>query len=289
MASETPSKHEQPTSPPVPPPLVLSSCLPIRIKDENLKKTTKHKDSRDRTTQIFERNAMPQFVFIELPSFRIKDKNGNAVNLNYRQLGHVIALLQYVRSGLRTGNYLDLSMSILFGGGETDLWTAGHTPHGHHAEENLLLAYFQSFDSPGAYPITDAMLLSSKPCSSCIEYFSLGGKQLRPQDGTTAAFRAKFTPRSDKSYTPVFYLARSLDAAQRSSLWHQLGQIWTGELGTMGVSLASSPNIQLGQVYFVLGNDSPWFALNGQENMTDAEIAEAIARQEVNPVYWIGR
>jgi hypothetical protein len=41
----------------------------------------------------------PQFIFIELPSFRIKDKNGDSVSLSYRQLGHVIALLQYVRSG----------------------------------------------------------------------------------------------------------------------------------------------------------------------------------------------
>ncbi|KAI3336283.1 hypothetical protein HD806DRAFT_197 [Xylariaceae sp. AK1471] len=234
--------------------------------------------------------TMPQFIFIELPTFRIKDKNGHAVNLNYRQLGRVIALLQYARSGLRTSSYLDLSMSILFSGGDTDLWTAVHTtPQGHHAEENLLLAYFQSFDSPGAYPIADAMLLSSKPCSSCIDYFSLSGKKLQPQDGT-APFRAKFTPRSDKSYTPVFYLARSLDAVQRSNFWLQLGQMWTGD-PSLNLNLASSPTVPVGQMYYLFGDgtESPWYALNGQENLTDAEIAEAISRQEMNPVYWIGR
>ncbi|KAH8160647.1 hypothetical protein CIB48_g7608 [Xylaria polymorpha] len=187
---------------------------------------------------------MPQFIFIELPTFRIKDKNGNTVTLSSRHLGRVISLLQYVRSCLRTSNEYtpDLAASFLFSNQETNLWSAMHTPNSHHAEENLLLSYFNSFDSPGAFPIVDAMLLRSKPCGSCMEYFSLNGKQLRPllDDGTgtgalTAAaggpFRAKFTPRVDKTYTPVFYLSRSLDATQRGNLWLQLAQMWTGGVG----------------------------------------------------------
>lgn len=242
----------------------------------------------------------PQFIFIELPSFRIKDKNGNSVSLSNKHLARVITLLQYVRSGLRTsGDYnLDLVTSLLFSNGETDLWQAAHSvPQGHHAEENLLLAYFQSFDSPGAYPIVDALLLSSKPCSSCMDYFSLNGKHLRPlpvDDGTGTmveqrSFRAKFTPRSDKTYTPVFYLARSLTAAQREHFWLQLRQMWTGGLMGTGVSLlAFSPQMAVGDMYYLFA-DEPWYALNGQESMSDAEIAEAIARQELSPAYWIGR
>ncbi|KAI1422060.1 hypothetical protein F5Y12DRAFT_800192 [Xylaria sp. FL1777] len=241
---------------------------------------------------------MPQFIFIELPTFRIRDKSGNAVSLSNRHLARVITLLQYVRSGLRTsGDYhLDLCTSLLFGNGETDLWTALHTtPQGHHAEENLLQAYFQSFDSPGAYPLVDAMLLSSKPCSSCMDYFSLNGKHLRPLDdgmgaASTAAFRAKFTPRADKTYTPVFYLARSLSAAQREHLWLQLRQMWTGALGAMGMALAFSPAVAMGEMYYLFGDEAaPWYALNGQESMSDAEIAEAISRQDLSPAYWIGR
>ncbi|RWA06480.1 hypothetical protein EKO27_g8619 [Xylaria grammica] len=244
---------------------------------------------------------MPQFIFIELPTFRIRDKSGNSVALSNRHLSRVICLLQYVRSGLRTsGDYhVDLCTSLLFSNGETDLWTAANTtPQGHHAEENLLLAYFQSFDSPGAYPLVDAILLSSKPCGSCMDYFSLNGKHLRPLDdgtgtGTMTAerpFRAKFTPRSDKTYTPVFYLSRSLSATQRENLWLQLRQMWTGELGTMGVALAYSPAMQMGEMYYLFGDESaPWYALNGQENMSDTEIAEAISRQELSPAYWIGR
>ncbi|KAI0110420.1 hypothetical protein GGR51DRAFT_569696 [Nemania sp. FL0031] len=244
---------------------------------------------------------MPQFIFIELPNFRIKDQSGNTVTLSTRHLSRMITLLQYVRSGLRTGgNYsIDLCTSLLFSNRETDLWTAMHTlPQGHHAEENLLLAYFHSFDSPGSYPIVDAMLLSSKPCSSCMQYFTLGGKQLQPLDDGTgtgtmtaaAPFRAKFTPRVDKSYTPVFYLSRSLDVAQRGTLWHQLGQMWTGGLSAMGAVLASSPAVQVGEVYYLFNDGTtPWYALNGQENMTDVDIAEAILRQELNPIYWIGR
>ncbi|KAK5627980.1 hypothetical protein RRF57_003695 [Xylaria bambusicola] len=241
----------------------------------------------------------PQFIFIELPSFRIKDKNGNSVSLSNKHLARVITLLQYVRSGLRTsGDYnLDLVTSLLFSNGETDLWQAAHSaPRGHHAEENLLLAYFQSFDSPGAYPIVDAMLFSSKPCSNCMDYFSLNGKHLRPLDdgtgtGTMTAersFRAKFTPRSDKTYTPVFYLARSLAADQREHVWMQLRQMWTGGLMGTGVALAFSPAVPTGDMYYLFAEE-PWYALNGQESMSDAEIAEAIARQQLSPAYWIGR
>ncbi|KAI1169804.1 hypothetical protein F4777DRAFT_584537 [Nemania sp. FL0916] len=244
---------------------------------------------------------MPQFIFIELPSFRIKDKNGNTVALSNKHLARVITLFQYVRSGLRTGGdySLDLCASLVFGDRETDIWTAlNSSPEGHHAEENLLLAYFHAFDSPGAYPIVDALLLSSKPCSNCMGYFSPGGKQLEPlDDGTgtgtmTAAqsFRAKFTPRVDKSYTPVFYLSRSLDASQRGNLWLQLGQMWTGGLTSMGAALGSSQTVQVGDVYYLFGDGTtPWYALNWQENMSDQEIADAIKRQQLNPVYWIGR
>ncbi|KAI8954029.1 hypothetical protein F4801DRAFT_587935 [Xylaria longipes] len=240
---------------------------------------------------------MPQFIFIELPTFRIKDKDGNTVTLSNRHMGRVISLLQYVRSCLRTSSEytLDLSASFLFSNQETNLWSAVHTPNSHHAEENLLLAYFNSFDSPGAFPIVDAMLLRSKPCSSCMEYFSLNGKQLRPLDDGTgtgtmtaaAPFRAKFTPRVDKTYTPVFYLSRSLDSTQRGNLWLQLGQMWTGGLGLV---LESSPAVAVGEMYYLFGDGTaPWYALNGQENMSDTEVAEAITRQELSPIYWIGR
>lgn len=244
---------------------------------------------------------MPQFIFIELPTFRVKDKDGNTISLTGRHLARVITLLQHVRGGLRTGGEynLDLCASLLFSDQETNLWTAVNTlPQGHHAEENLLLTYFHSFDSPGAYPIVDAMLLTSKPCRSCMEYFSLGGKQLRPLDDGTgtgtmtaaAPFRAKFTPRVDKSYTPVFYLSRSLGEAQRGSLWLQLAQMWTGSLGTMGAVLESSPAVQRGEMYYLFADGTmPWYALNGQENMSDEEVAQAITRQGLNPLYWIGR
>jgi len=239
----------------------------------------------------------PQFIFVELPSFRIRDKNSNSVNLNHRQLGHVISRLQYVRSSLQASySYANLCVSILFSGGETDLWTSSYTEGGLHSEENLLLTYFQSFDSPGAYPIVDAMLLAVKPCSDCMDYFSLSGKHLRPQDrssGLPATIRAKFTPRSDKSYTPVFYLSRSLSPEDRSNLWLQLGQMWStgtslgmgGSFGTAALGLAQ------GQAYYLYGDGtgSPWYAISGQENMTDAEIAEAITRAQMNPVFWIGR
>ncbi|KAH9906429.1 hypothetical protein F4778DRAFT_801673 [Xylariomycetidae sp. FL2044] len=243
---------------------------------------------------------MPQFIFVELPSFRIKTMNGQVLNLNYRQLGLVEALYQFTRSGLQAMDYVDLSASILFANGETDLWFASTTlTNGHHAEENLLMAkkltlrgagpkYFQSFDSPGSYPIMDAMLLSNKPCSSCVEYFTLGGKTLRPREGASPPFRAKFTARSDRNYTPVFYLARGLDAAQRAALWLQLAHMRTTGATDDVVLFPARPGFARGQVYYLF-HDSPWFALNDQENMTDAEVAESIAGQEVLPTYWIGR
>ncbi|KAI1818859.1 hypothetical protein GGS20DRAFT_581248 [Poronia punctata] len=233
----------------------------------------------------------PQFIFVELPSFRIKDKNNNSVNLSTRQLGHVLSRLQYMRHSTQAGGYIypDLCVSILFGGGETDIWTSSHTQNhgGQHAEENLLLTYFQSFDSPGAYPIIDSMLLAAKPCSSCMEYFSLSGKLLRPQDRTLGSFRAKFTPRSDKSYTPVFYLSRSLSDVERSDLWLQLGQMTSPNAIGMGLNTG----LAHGQVYYLYGDgiESPWYALNGQDNMTDSEIVEAIVRQGTNPMFWAGR
>ncbi|KAL7627221.1 hypothetical protein AAE478_003997 [Parahypoxylon ruwenzoriense] len=232
---------------------------------------------------------MPQFVFVELPSFHIKNANGHSVRLNYAQLGLIGALYQFVRGGLRATDQIDLSASLLFADGEADLWTstAGTIEGGHHphAEENMLLSYFQAFDSPGAYPIVDAMLLRrGEPCSDCNGYFALRGKQLQPQDGTPA-FRAKFTARSDRSYTPVFYLARGLDTSQRAALWAQLGRMRTDE---PGIIVASRADVSVGQAYYLI-QDSPWYAVNGQEGMTDAQIAEAITRQGLLPTYWIGR
>jgi hypothetical protein len=229
---------------------------------------------------------MPQFIYVELPSFRIRDAAGNGVNLNYKQLGTMVALFHYVRSGLQGVDFSDMSASLLFAGGEPDVWTAANTPQGLHAEENMLLTYFQSFDSPGSYPIVDAVLLSHKPCSSCISYFqqSGSGKVLKVGNGVQP-FRAKFTPRSDRSYTPVFYLARSLEPVERTGLWSQLGTMWATEFGD---AIASSSEVARGQAYYIM-EDSPWFAINDQENMTDAEIAEAIQRQEAAATYWIGR
>ncbi|GAP88084.1 hypothetical protein SAMD00023353_1501570 [Rosellinia necatrix] len=252
---------------------------------------------------------MPQFIFIELPSFRVKDKNGHSVSLSGRHLGRMIAQLQYLRSALRPGGeygVADLSASLLFGQQETSLWTASATA-AHHAEENLLLAYFHSFDSPGAYPIVDGLLLGARPCGACADYFALAGRPLQPRDDGTgtgamtaaAPFRAKFTPRVDRTYTPVFYLARGLDDAQRAGLWLQLGQMCTGDLAAMGAALlppapaaaaSSSSSSPAGEAYYLFDDGTtPWYALNGQENMTDAEIAEAISRQQMSPTYWIGR
>ncbi|KAI2602782.1 hypothetical protein GGR54DRAFT_622952 [Hypoxylon sp. NC1633] len=232
---------------------------------------------------------MPQFIYVELPSFRVKNANGHTVRLNYAQLGLVSALYQFVRSSLRTSDHVDLSTSLLFADGEADLWTAiagtGDGGHHPHAEENMLLSYFQAFDSPGSYPIVDAMLLRrGEPCSNCAGYFTLGGKQLRPLDGTPA-FRAKFTARSDRSYTPVFYLARGLDSASRATLWSQLAQMRADE---PGIVVASRADVAVGQAYYLI-HDSPWYAINGQESMTDTQIAEAISRQGVLATYWIGR
>ncbi|KAI0392200.1 hypothetical protein F5Y17DRAFT_437434 [Xylariaceae sp. FL0594] len=281
-----------------------------------------------------QQQQQPQFIFIELPSFRIRDKNNNSVTLSHRQMGHVLSRLQQFNSN--NSNHADLCVvSILFSGGETDLWTSSssssssHNGLNLHAEENLLLSYFQSFDSPGAYPIVDAMLLAAKPCDDCMGYFSLTGKHLHFQSGedtttTTSAastfrfnFRAKFTPRSDKSYTPVFYLSSSssssssLSAEYLSDLWYQLGQMSAGGLGSSSSSssfgltnpsttstASSSYGIRMaqgqgqGQPYHLYGDDgspSPWYALSGQETMTDAEIAEAITRAHMNPFFWIGR
>lgn len=229
---------------------------------------------------------MPQFIFIELPSFRIRDASGHTANLSNKQLGTMIALYHWVRSGIRATDFCDMSASLLFAGGEPDVWTSASAMQGLHAEENMLLTYFQSFDSPGAYPIVDAVLLSNKPCHNCLSYFeqSGSGKLLKVGNGVSP-FRAKFTPRSDRTYTPVFYLARNLDAAHRSGLWMQLGGMWAAEFGA---AIATSPEVARGQAYFVM-EDSPWFAINDQENMTDAQIAEAIQSQEALATYWVGR
>ncbi|KAI5863305.1 hypothetical protein GGS23DRAFT_526942 [Durotheca rogersii] len=232
---------------------------------------------------------MPQFIYVELPSFRAKGDNGQALRLTYAQLGLVGALYQFARRGLRANDRVDLSASLLFADGEADIWTAAagavEGVQHPHAEENMLLSYFQTFDSPGAYPIVDAILLRrGEPCSDCAGFFTLGGKQLQPHDGTPA-FRAKFTARSDRSYTPVFYLSRGLDAAQRTALWTQLARMRADE---PGIIVASRPDAPVGQAYYLIP-DSPWYAINGQERMTDAQIAEAIAGQGLLPTYWIGR
>ncbi|KAK8081276.1 hypothetical protein PG996_000057 [Apiospora saccharicola] len=271
---------------------------------------------------------MPQFLFIDLPNFRIRDAHGHSVSLSYKQLGHVIALYQYVRSGLRSTEYADLCASLVFAAGETDIWTsyatsseapapattnltsgsgsggassssqaaaaATTTTTTIHAEENMLLAYHQSFDSPGAYPIVDALLLSSKPCSSCMGYFvptSAAGKTCKLP--ATPSFRAKFTPRSDRTYTPVFYLSSSpstsYDPTQSYETWAQLGGMWAADFVAEG-RLASSLEVARGQMYYLMPDSaSPWFALNDQEAMSDAEVAEAIVRQGVSATYWIGR
>ncbi|KAK8090417.1 hypothetical protein PG997_005378 [Apiospora hydei] len=301
---------------------------------------------------------MPQFLFIDLPNFRIRDSHGHGVTLSYKQLGHVIALYQYVRSGLRSTEYADLCASLVFAAGETDIWTsyttssesaataatsaaapattssssssgggngsvggrsgvnpstsavaaaaaAAATTTTIHAEENMLLAYHQAFDSPGAYPIVDALLLSSKPCSSCMGYFApsaASGKTCKLPGGTPA-FRAKFTPRSDRTYTPVFYLSSSstsssssfassaagYDPTQTYETWMQLGGMWAADFVAEG-RLASSLEASRGQMYYLLPESgSPWFALNDQETMSDAEVAEAVVRQGVSVAYWIGR
>ncbi|KAI2642946.1 hypothetical protein GGS21DRAFT_500299 [Xylaria nigripes] len=230
----------------------------------------------------------PMFIFVELPSFHITDMNGAVVALNYGQIGRIISLLQYVRSALRTSpSYApDLVVSLLFNN-ETDLWSASQTNL--HAEETLLHNYFQSFDSPGAYPIVDAMLLHTKPCTSCTGYFSLHGQHIQSHDPRGGSFRAKFTPRSDQSYTPVFYLSQSLDDTQRGALWAQLGQMWTGNLNASLRACMSFPNLQIGQKHYIFGHEAPWYWLNGQESMSDAAVAEAVMQQALNPVYWVGR
>ncbi|KAK8041693.1 hypothetical protein PG993_006216 [Apiospora rasikravindrae] len=290
---------------------------------------------------------MPQFLFIDLPNFRIRDAHGHGVSLSYKQLGHVIALYQYVRSGLRSTEYADLCASLVFAAGETDIWTsyttssesaaapsitaatssssfsvgsgsgrggsntdpgvagtaATTTSTTIHAEENMLLAYHQSFDSPGAYPIVDALLLSSKPCSSCMGYFTPSSASVKTcKLPGTPSFRAKFTPRSDRTYTPVFYLSSSsssypsssaCDPTQTYETWMQLGTMWAADFIAEG-RLASSLEVARGQMYYLMpdyasSGSSPWFALNDQETMPDAEVAEAIVRQGVSATYWIGR
>ncbi|KAK8019066.1 hypothetical protein PG990_004204 [Apiospora arundinis] len=246
---------------------------------------------------------MPQFLFIDLPNFRLRDAHGHGVSLSYKQLGQIIAQYQYVRSGLRSIEYADLCASLVFAAGETDIWTSYTTStttaaappatsssssRGHgsgsrnsnstaaavaataetttmvHAEENMLLAYHQSFDSPGAYPIVDALLLSSKPCSNCLGYF-----------------------------VPPLTLGQ--DPTVGYELWMQLGGMWAADFIAEG-TLASSPDVARGQMYYLMmmqehggAAAAPWFALNGQETMTDAEVAEAISRQGVAATYWIGR
>ncbi|KAK8115365.1 hypothetical protein PG999_007434 [Apiospora kogelbergensis] len=265
---------------------------------------------------------MPQFLFVDLPSFRIRDAQGHGVALTYKQLGRVLAQYQHVRAGLRSTEYADLCASLVFAAGATDLWTSYATssaaaavsttsasssssrsrgggssrssnPAGTeteadmiHAEENLLLAYRQAFDSPGAYPIVDALLLSAKPCAKCLGYFapsSASGQSCRLPG--TPSFKARFTPRSDRSYTPVFYLepedgqwGRIRPSATRR------GRSWAA------CRLASSVDVARGQVYYLMPEcGSFWFALNDQETMTDAEVAEAVVRQGVAATYWIGR
>jgi hypothetical protein len=72
--------------------------------------------------------------------------------------------------------------------------------------------------------------------------------------------------------------------------------MWTGLISVSGTGvMTSSASVALGQAYYLFGGGDgggggdAWYALNGQENMTDADIAEAISRQEMNPLYWIGR
>ncbi|KAK8048151.1 hypothetical protein PG994_009881 [Apiospora phragmitis] len=271
---------------------------------------------------------MPQFLFIDLPNFRIRDAHGQGVSLSYKQLGHIIALYQYVRSGLRSTEYADLCASLVFAAGETGIWTsyttssdattvvpatASSSTRGSdssrsisssanpaaaavatttiHAEENMLLAYHHSFDSPGAYPIVDALLLHAPAAMGYFTPSSAAGKTCKPSP-STPAFRAKFTPRSDRSYAPVFYLSSSTtssssyDPSQNYEIWLQLGGMWAADFaaeGRMGNSLEVAAR---GQIYYLMPDcASPWFALNDQETMSNAEVAEAIVRQGVAATY----
>lgn len=334
---------------------------------------------------------MPQFILVELPSFRLKTLAGQPVSLAPKYVGLFSSLYQYVRAGLAipaatttntTSSYSssaysyspdlststsssssasyamppatttapaslpEVAASLLFAGGEPDLWTPSSStsnyPHtltasSLHPEEALLLSYFQSFDLPGAYPIVDALLLGSKPCSSCMGYFnSPQGKTLRVASTTTTSggrrsggtgasssssrrsgggsggsgggggsgtsFRARFTPRSDRSYTPIFHLARSLDAADRAGLWFEMASMWGSaflpdpaaaalELGGEFGAGAAGPGggmLARGQMYWLVPG-SAWFAVHEQETMTDAEVAEAVMQQGGMLGYWVGR
>ncbi|KXJ94867.1 hypothetical protein Micbo1qcDRAFT_202669 [Microdochium bolleyi] len=233
---------------------------------------------------------MPQFILVELPSFRLKTLAGQPIVLAAKHMGLFNSLYQYVRAGLAAADPTsptttpELCASLLFAGGEPGTWTSSAGPN-LHAEESLLLDYFTSFTSPGAYPIVDALLMSHKPCSSCLPYFaSSSGKTLH--SGTVSGnFRARFTPRSDRSYTPIFYLARSLDPVARGTLWLEMASLWASNTlygGSGGAGLVR------GQMYWLLPG-SGWFAVCEQETMTDAEVAEVVARQGGALGYWIGR
>lgn len=337
---------------------------------------------------------MPQFILVELPSFRLKTLAGQPVSLAPKYVALFSSLYQYVRAGLAisaatttntTSSYSssaysyspdlststsssssasyamppatttapaslpEVAASLLFAGGEPDLWTPSSstsndlhtlTSSSLHPEEALLLSYFQSFNLPGAYPIVDALLFGSKPCSSCMGYFtSPQGKTLRVPSTTTGggssgsrrsgdassssssnrrsagggssgggggngtSFRARFTPRSDRSYTPIFYLARSLDAAGRAGLWFEMASMWGsaflpdpaaaaldlgGDFGAGAAGAGGGGMLARGQMYWLVPG-SAWFAVHEQETMTDAEVAEAVMQQGGMLGYWVGR
>lgn len=252
---------------------------------------------------------MPQFILVELPTFRLKTLTGQPIALSPKHLALFSSLYQFVRSGLATTTEYntELSASLLFAGGEPDTWTSSSTASpagtvGFHAEENLLLTYFHSFDAPGAYPIVDALLMNNKPCANCMGYFGTG-KTLRSAslgastssssssssrssggNGTTS-FRARFTPRSDRSYTPIFYISRSLDAESKAGFWLEMATMWSSSL--LGAVL-SSPDMARGQMYYLV-QGSAWFAVNEQEGMTDGEILEVVVQQGGSMAYWVGR
>ncbi|KAJ1335003.1 hypothetical protein MN608_01736 [Microdochium nivale] len=264
---------------------------------------------------------MPQFILVELPSFRLKTLEGQPVALASKHVALFSSLYQYVRGGLATaaattsaagGATPELCASLLFAGGEPGTWTSSTSAAtGLHAEEALLADYFASFAAPGAYPIVDALLMSHKPCSSCLPYFSQSGKTLRcspssslsPSSGGNsssssrsggASFRARFTPRSDRSYTPIFYLARSLDPVERGGLWLEMASLWASNTLFPPATTALYDDEQVasgmvrGQMYWLIPG-SGWFAVCGQEGMTDGEVVQMVAQQGGSMGYWIGR
>ncbi|KAJ2990609.1 hypothetical protein NUW58_g2863 [Xylaria curta] len=177
----------------------------------------------------------PKFVWVELPKFRITDNYGNLVFLDDEELGILMHKFQYVRGGLR-GEHVYHQVASLLYEDRTRLCNSVHARY--HAEELFLLNYYFQNNSPGAYPIVDAMILDRKPCHRCISYFSDRGARIPVPNYTGAiprpsSIQAKYTPRVDRSFTPIFYVSNSMDDEQRQRYWLQLKEIWTDSRGVL--------------------------------------------------------